>query len=243
MRAPRVIVTRPSPDAEAFAAELARAGFAPILSPAMAIRTREGPVDLAGVGALAFTSANGVRAFAENSPVRGLPVFAVGEATAAEAKAQGFDVAAVGQGDVESLARIVSDAKRRGRIDGAVLHVAGGDRAGDLVALLESEGVPARRAVLYVAEPVTDLSGAARAALAETPPAEWVAFFSPRTARLFIAQTGRAGLGDRLENVGALCLSEAVADAARAAPFARVAVAAARSGAAMIEALGRGGRS
>lgn len=237
MTAPRVIVTRPSPDAESFSAALAEAGFTAIPSPVMEIKTLGAPADLARVGAIAFTSANGARAFAQTSPVRDLPVFTVGQASASEAERLGFMIAARAEGDVESLARVISEAKRSGAIEGEILHIAGSERAGDLVALLGQEGINARRAVLYVAEAVTDLSEEARTALAEAAPAEWVAVFSPRSARLFIEQAARAGLTERLKEVGALCLSEAVARAAALAPFGKIVIAAERTGECMIEAL------
>jgi uroporphyrinogen-III synthase len=65
---------------------------------------------VSGVGALAFTSVNGVEAFAARSAWRETRVFAVGAATAAAARAAGF-------------ADIVSS-------EGGVTALAGGDRAG-----------------------------------------------------------------------------------------------------------------
>ena len=88
---PRVLVTRPSADAIPLAGELQRRGFDVLLQPLLRIETPDGPpLDLAGVQALLFTSANGVRAFARRSDVRTLAVYAVGDATAATAKAEGF---------------------------------------------------------------------------------------------------------------------------------------------------------
>ena len=54
--------------------------------------------------------------------LRGLPVHAVGEATAAAARASGFDVASVGYAGVERLVGAL-DPKLR------LLHLAGEDRA------------------------------------------------------------------------------------------------------------------
>ena len=209
----QVLITRPEPDASAFAAMCAANGFAPVLAPLMEIEIKRRPADLEGVGALAFTSANGVRAFAANSTIRKQIVFAVGRATADAARKEGFAEIRVAAGDVASLARTIADA--RAAIDGAVLHVAGSDRAGDLIAALDGHGVPARRAVFYKARAVDVLPLAARTALEARPPVQWAALFSPRTAALFVSLVRDAGLEDRLGAVRAACLSAAVADAAR----------------------------
>ncbi|HOP18912.1 MAG TPA: hypothetical protein PK585_02440, partial [Amphiplicatus sp.] len=68
----RIIVTRPAPDAEAFAALARAAGFEPVFSAVMTIDFGKAAPSLNGVGALAFTSANGVRAFCGLSGGRSL---------------------------------------------------------------------------------------------------------------------------------------------------------------------------
>lgn len=223
---PRIIVTRPAPDAETFAA-LARAhDFEPVIAPVMRIEFGAEAPDLEGVGALAFTSANGVRAFAASGGAADLPVFAVGSMTAAEARQAGFPGVTAAGGDVESLADIIA----KSGVSGVVLHVAGSERAGDLTADLARRGVEARCAILYEAVAEAELSPMGAVALAADPPAEFAAFFSPRSARLFIEQVRQAELEERLENVVALCLSEPVAEAARAADWRAVLVAAERTG-------------
>jgi len=209
----RVIVTRPEPDAGAFADLCAANGFNPVRAPLMTLDVFRRAPDLDGAGALAFTSANGARAFAANSNIRTLIVFAVGGATAEAARAAGFgDIRAAG-GDVDDLARVIAGA--RGELEGAVVHVAGSDRAGDLVAALGAAGVAARREVLYAARAVDALPPAARDALRTAGSVLWAALFSPRTARLFVRLAREAGLAARLAGTRAACLSDAVADAAR----------------------------
>lgn len=217
----KLIVTRPSPDAETFARAAARLGAEPILSAVMAIRAREIPIDLASVSALAFTSANGARAFAALSPARGLKVYAVGAATAAAARAAGFDDVEAAQGDVESLAALVAAAKPAAR----VLHLAGSRRAGELTRLLAAKGVAARREVLYDAEEIADMTPDAAAILADGRENPLVVFFSPRSARLFLGQAARAGLTESLRNAVALCLSADIAAAAQGARWLAVRVA------------------
>ena len=68
-----------------------------------------------------FTSSNGVRAFAELSPRRDLPAFAVGDATAAAALAAGFTQFKSAGGDVRDLARLVASSLKPA--DGLLFHV------------------------------------------------------------------------------------------------------------------------
>lgn len=229
-RAPLVIVTRPEPDASRFAEELRAAGFAPLLSPAMEVVWRDAALDLAGVGALAFTSANGVRAFRKVSCATTLPAFAVGEITAAEARAAGFKTVIAAAGDVASLVERIAAA--RGDVPGAVLHISGADQTGDLAALLSARGMEARRAVLYAARPLAALSTNAAAALTARPFADWVALFSPRSAEVFLEQARSAGAD--LSHSRAACLSAAVAKIAERARWAGVDRAEDRSSAAII---------
>jgi uroporphyrinogen-III synthase len=227
----KVIITRPSPDAESLAAEIAEIGADPVFSPVMAILPRTVVIDLVGVKALAFTSANGVRAFTAIEDARNLPVFAVGAATAGAARAAGFGEVLAADGDVESLASLIAQSKPLG----PVLHLAGRERAGDLVRLLAGRGVDARRAVIYDGVETEHLSPQARAVLADETQNPAVVFFSPRSAALFLGQAARAGLAARLQNAVALCLSEEVAAAARKARWSAVLVAGARDASAVSE--------
>jgi len=69
----RVWITRAQPGANATAQRITALGFEPVVAPALVVKELPAVVDLAGVGALAFTSVNAVRAFARRSPVRDLP--------------------------------------------------------------------------------------------------------------------------------------------------------------------------
>jgi len=242
MQAPlKVIITRPSPDAETLAAEILRCGGEPVLSPVMAIRPRHEPVDLSGVGALAFTSANGVRVFAALSPARDFEVYAVGKATADAAVAAGFEKIHVAEGDVESLAALIANSKPAKKI----LHLAGSERAGDLIALLAERKVPARRAIIYDAVEAEEISAPAAKILASPREKAAIVFFSPRSARLFIRQAQRAGAVKGLERCVAVCLGDAIAAELDPAAWRDVRIAPERTSAgivAVLEALCRADR-
>ncbi len=143
--APRVWITRARPGAEATAARLPALGFAPLIDPLLEVRDLPWTVDLTGVGALAFTSRNGVAAFARASGERSLPVFAVGDATAEVAAEAGFTHVESAQGDVADLAALIVER----RPTGAVLHPAAAEPAGDLVSPLVSAGIEARSVAVY----------------------------------------------------------------------------------------------
>lgn len=206
----RIIVTRPEPDAGAFA-ELCRArGADAVVAPMMTMVFGDRPLSIGDARALAFTSANGVRAFEKRGAGFAGPVFAVGPATADAAARAGFADIRVAAGDVASLAALIIEAG----VDGEAAHVSGAAAAGDLVGVLRSAGIKARRIEAYRMEPAPSLPPAARAALASPRSDDWVALFSPRTARIFAELVGAAGLGEKAARVGALCLSDAVASAA-----------------------------
>lgn len=210
----RVLITRPAEDAEPLARLLRTDGIAAMIEPLLEIRVLAGPPPaLAGVQALLITSANGIRAFAARSSERGVPVFAVGDASAAAARDAGFARIESAAGDVDALARLV-----RSRLDprqGALLHIAAAEVAGALGQTLGDAGFTYHRAVLYRAKTVDRLSQPTRAALAHGRIAA-VLLYSPRTAAALVRLVREAGLIEHCANVHALCLSAAVARAAQA---------------------------
>jgi uroporphyrinogen-III synthase len=209
----RALVTRPNADAAPLARALASRGLEVMIEPLLEIVPLAGAaIDLDGVQGILATSANGVRAFAADAARRDLPVWAVGDATAAEARKQGFATVESARGDVETLAMLVTarvDPKR-----GALLHPAGRHVTGDLAARLSARGFEVRRATLYEAHPAQGFSPALRDALS-IHAIDLAFFFSPRTAATFVRLAQSAGLGGAGAAIGAYALSEAVADALR----------------------------
>jgi uroporphyrinogen-III synthase len=153
-RRQRIWITRAQPGAEITAGRVRALGHEAVVAPLLTVRVLpDVRVDLDGVAALAFTSANGVRAFADASGERGLKVFAVGAATAQAARQAGFRTVLSADGDVAALAEGI--AARRAELRGTVLHPSAAEPAGDLVGSLETLGLTARRLVLYETAPVT----------------------------------------------------------------------------------------
>ncbi|MBI1685975.1 uroporphyrinogen-III synthase [Caulobacter hibisci] len=197
--APRLWITRARPGAEATAARLSALGFTPLVDPLLEIRDLPWTADLAGVGALAFTSLNGVAAFVRASGERALPVFAVGTATAHAAAEAGFSTIESAQGDVAELAALIAARA----FAGAVLHPAAAEPAGDLASPLARAGIEARSVAVYESierapQPST---------LAALDALAGVLLHSPKAARALAALLeSRPAPGLR-----AFCLSPAVA--------------------------------
>jgi uroporphyrinogen-III synthase len=147
-RGKAIWVTRAQPGAAATAKRLEAMGFAPIVAPLLELQPiPDVAIELDGVSAIAFTSANGVNAFAERCSERSLRVFAVGEATARAAREWRFRTVLSTDGDVRALAAAVATRKRE--LPGAVLHPGAADPAGDLKGALAKHGIEVRSLALY----------------------------------------------------------------------------------------------
>src|ERR1700712_4198561 len=89
-RRQKIWITRAQPAAETTAERVRALGHEALVAPLLEVRALEDvEIDLAGVAALAFTSANGVRAFADLSAERQIRVFAVGGADTPQGGAAG----------------------------------------------------------------------------------------------------------------------------------------------------------
>ncbi|HBI18718.1 MULTISPECIES: uroporphyrinogen-III synthase [unclassified Brevundimonas] len=193
----RVWITRAEPGASRTAARLRDMGLEPIIASLLAVEPLT-PVlpDLATFNALAFTSPNGVAAFAALTPRRDHPVFAVGDATAQAASAVGFPDVRSAQGDLAALARLIAESLS----EAAILIPQAETPAGDMTAALTragARGVTAHLLSTYRTNPTTQ----------PAPPAfDAVLIHSPRAAKL---------LGDRhagrLNDVEVACISPAAA--------------------------------
>ncbi len=179
-------------------------------------------IDLAGVQAILFTSANGVRAFAALTPDREIPVYAVGDRTGAVAAENSFAQVESAGGDVEKLAALI--VQRCDPNGGVLLHPAGTIVAGNLAGYLEGAGFEVRRSVIYNVHQATGINDEICTALLDGE-LDLVLFFSPRTAKTFVDLAISQGLESACERLEVLCLSNAVASAADPIMWRRVMVA------------------
>ena len=202
----RALVTRPREEAGGLVQALAQRDIAALVEPMLQIHFRETAPDLADVQAVLCTSANGVSALARSSSERGVLLFAVGDATAARARALGFITVESDGGNAADLVRLV--ALRLQPRTGRLVHVSGSEVAGDLVGDLRERGFTIERIVLYEARPVTTLSDAAIQAL-DAGEVDFALFYSPRTATIFTRLVEAAGIARACEKMTALSISTA----------------------------------
>jgi uroporphyrinogen-III synthase len=209
----RALVTRPREEAEALAAALAARGIEAVVEPLMQVHYRTpAAFELTGVQAILCTSANGVRALARTSKEREVLLLAVGDATAAHARSEGFTAVESAGGDIADLIRLA--AARLRPQDGTLLHVAGSVVAGDLVEALGERGFRVTRHVLYEAQSAKALNPTTVDALRRGA-IDLAFFFSPRTAAIFAQLAVAAGVARCCARMTALSISRA-ADAALA---------------------------
>ena len=208
---PLVWITRAEPGASATARRIEAMGWTPLVDPLLEARPIvDVTLDLAGIAALAFTSAQGVRAFAALSDAR-LPAFAVGDATAEAARAAGFTSVQSADGDVADLATLIAGAD-----PGPILHAGALRPAGDLVGNLTAQGLSARAVALYDTVPLHPVS-----ALSKLPQITVITTHSPRASGL-LANLLNAHTTAHLR---ILALSEAVAAPLRTLKSAQIVVA------------------
>jgi uroporphyrinogen-III synthase len=209
-----VLIARPEPGGAETAARVAALGWVPVAAPALVLAPRRFVIPR--VQAVLVTSRAAARALP--APVPGLPLLAVGAASAAEARARGWPAEAAG-GTAEDLAALA--AARLDPAAGALLLAVGAGYALDLATALRRLGFRAVRRLAYAAAPATTLPAAARAALAQGEVGRAL-FHSPRSAACAITLMKEAGIAESLVGMEALAISRRVAEAAAAAaaPFA-----------------------
>ncbi|HEX5258022.1 MAG TPA: uroporphyrinogen-III synthase [Sphingomicrobium sp.] len=137
----RLLVLRPEPGASATAQRARALGLTAVAAPLFEIEPLEWDVpEVGGFDGLLLTSANAVRHSGERlRDLRGLPVYAVGEATAEAAREAGFSVAATGDGGVDRLLGSIDQ-------DLKLLHLCGEDRRDPVETRQRITNVPVYRA-------------------------------------------------------------------------------------------------
>jgi uroporphyrinogen-III synthase len=204
----RVLVTRPRQSAERTAERLHKLGHQPLILPLT--RPHHLPEDAGKAlarpcSALVVTSAEAVRAISklDLSAYFGVPVFAVGSATADEVRHAGFRTVTVADGTGEGLARLLIDLKRQD-----LLYLAGHPRSPDLEQGLTAAGIRFSTTVCYEMLPLVWIRSEVQ--VLETAP-DAVLLYSSEAARLFMEQPLVRDNPDFWQNCRALCLSGKVA--------------------------------
>lgn len=208
----RLLITRPEPDALRLKAALEELGHEATVEPLLSV-SLEGskPIDLEGTQALIATSRNALRAL-KSSPAlaqaRHLPLFAVGKATADEARALGFETVVTGAGTAaELVAHLVSALDPAA---GLIVHLAGDTLAANLKGELEAHGFRVVQPVVYRMLSASAFSEGTVEQLA-TGEIDGVILMSPRTATVYAALIRKHGLAAAIRGLPHFCLSAAVA--------------------------------
>jgi uroporphyrinogen-III synthase len=239
-----VLVTRPSPDDETTAAALRARGVAVLRAPML----RFEPVAFhddedARYGAVIVTSANALRGIEPHlggSRLLKLPLFAVGEHTAAAARRVGFETVISAKGDAGHLRDLMVASVKAKELKkaGTLLYLAGADLARDLAGELGERGFSVVTHTTYRMVPLSTLPREACEAFAANQ-VEAVLHYSRRSARAFLDAARAGGVEISALSIPQCCISAAVASVLRDAGAMQVTVAASPDENALFGALDR----
>ncbi|MFV0295951.1 MAG: uroporphyrinogen-III synthase [Hyphomicrobiaceae bacterium] len=221
-----VLVTRPEPDALKMVGYLHQRGHQATAFPLMStsysgLQTER----LDGVTGLIATSRHALRALvgtASLEQARNLTIFAVGKATAMEARRMGFSRIVKGPGTAAALSPLIASL-----VDPAeevLLHLAGDRVAYDLAGELGHQGLNVSKAIVYQMHAAREVPESIRRMIGNRT-IEAVMLMSPQTASIWSRLVTHHGLSEDVREIVHLCLSQAVADRLRAGPGAMVEVA------------------
>ncbi|MET0868138.1 MAG: uroporphyrinogen-III synthase [Pseudorhodoplanes sp.] len=204
----RLLLTRPTPEAERSAEALHARGHDVVFAPMLEIENIPA-VTLEGGpwSAVLMTSGNAARALAvhpRRDEIVTLRCFVVGRQTAEAARLAGFNEVLSANGDGGDLAQLV--ARDLADKSQPLLYLAGDDRARDMAAELASAGLRLETIVVYRAVAARrfaeDISAALQAGLIDG-----VLHYSRRSTAIFVACAREAGLTEAAARVKHFCLS------------------------------------
>lgn len=224
---PLVLMTRPQPEADRFAEALAEMGYDTLIEPLYRIVPSPSPWPDESPAALVATSP---KAFFSQVPPdwAEIPVFVMGETSAAKAARCGCHNIISAAGDFSRLVKMVRKEVTSGK---KILYLRGEATRHDLQK--ELPGLQVVERIVYRSEKVATFPPRAREAIANGRVAI-VPLFSPRAAVDFSMFLRQEGLEREAERICLLCLSPAVLDSARHLVWKRAEVAKTPDSAAML---------
>ncbi|WP_102223894.1 uroporphyrinogen-III synthase [Acidimangrovimonas sediminis] len=224
--APTILLTRPAAQSARFAKALHdRFGPVPVVMARLTeTRFLDTPLPDRPQGVI-FTSETGVRALHRLAPDLGGAAWCVGDRTAEIATEAGF-AAVSAHGDAAALIAMI----RASGVRGPLLHARGRHSRGEVAETLTSAGIETHSVILYD-QAECPLGEEGQAVLGGKAPV-LLPIFSPRTARLLVAQA--AGAQAPLHVVA---LSQAVAEGVSGLPAETLTIASRPDAQAMIDAL------
>jgi len=215
-----VLITRPEEEYADTASMVAALGYQPVPCPMLMIETIAADFsDIQKFQGLIFTSAGALPPFCEQSDVRDLPVYTVGDATAERARQAGFTKVTSAGADLAALEVLLRAENLSG--DKPLLHVSGVD----IVRPINVEGLTIERRVVYRAGTLVSLPETAQMEVRSASPG-FVLFYSARTAQAFAEAVKKDRLAHQLMSTKALCLSDSMVESLRDLPWRGIRVAA-----------------
>ena len=207
----RLLVTRPEPDASAFAEELCGLGHEPILQPLLEFQVLDFDLEpLRAAEVLIITSGNSLRALQErgvSKDILGKPLYCVGEQTAERALQAGFETVLEVAGTGEELAgKIIASARR----DALLAHIMGEHMAFDIVGALAREGFSVQSVTVYSMDACARFRPPVDAMLTAGE-VDGVILMSPRTAEIYVSLCHRHGILHCAKTPIYFCISQNVA--------------------------------
>jgi len=253
-----ILVTRPQPDNEATGASLRARGFDVLLAPMLRFEPIGLPDDAgADYAAIIVTSANALRAVESQLAGRrllDLPLFAVGDRTAAVARRAGFTTVISADGNAADLRELVLAKISNNKISNnnisnkaknkklrtvrPVLYLAGADLSRDLAGELAEGGLSVVTRTTYRMAASSVLPRETCDAIAANR-VEAVLHYSVRSARAFLDAVRAAGVEISALAVQQCCISATVASILREAGATHVTVASSPDENALLGALDR----
>lgn len=210
---PVVWITRPQPGANRTAERVAALGFEPLVLPLTEVRACDPEIDMDDAeraGFVAVTSSNAIRLAPKLliETLKDKPVYTVGDATQAAAKARGLAFAESAGGAVDDLAELIGQRETGGTTG---LYLCGRRRTGDLEGKLAAKGIACLLAEVYAAYSVSQVTYKnATAPTGRSPGA--ALFHSALSAHAFGDAVTEADI-QTLENIQFFALSERIAKA------------------------------
>ncbi len=214
---PLLLITRPEPDASAFAAACAARGIATHLEPLLTVvpipLSADARAQAHSADTLVITSRNALPAL---SALQHKPLVCVGEDTTRLAREAGFTQAVFGGRAASELAATLT---RDSASWPNLFYARGEEIAFPLAEQLRSNGITVSEAVTYQAVPMTALSPATTALLASGV-IRAISLFSARTARICAALLNEHLVAQ--PPLAAFCISPATAAPLTRHPLFRV---------------------
>jgi uroporphyrinogen-III synthase len=205
----RILITRPYPDAAALAADITARGDIPLIAPLLTIHPLPFIAPTAtGFQAVLATSANAFCGDALPPDLLSLPLYAVGDPTAAAAKAAGFTIVLSACGNGADLVQLLQTRLQPGA--GSLLLLSGQTRTPHVEDSLAAAGFSLQVLETYRATPAESFPAEVETALRKGA-VDTVLLYSPRTAAIFKSLC--QALPANLTGVSAICISPATAAA------------------------------